>query len=125
MKFHHIGIATENIDSLLEKIRKYFNIKNITDIIYDELQDANLCMITLEDGTKLELISGNVVNNIVNKKRYLYHTCYSTDNLDKTIKDLLNDGAILVSDAKEAILFDKKRVAFLMWDLGLIELVEE
>lgn len=125
MKFHHIGIATDDIPSLIEKLKKYFNIKNITDIVYDELQDGKLCMITLDDGTNIELISGNIVENIVKKRRYLYHTCYSVEDIDSTIKSLINDGATLVSDTKEAILFDNKKVAFLMWDLGLIELVEE
>ncbi len=125
MKFHHIGIATDDIPSLIEKINKYFNLKNITDIVYDELQDGSLCMVTLDDGTNIELISGNIVENIVKKRRYLYHTCYSVEDIDSTIKSLISDGATLVSDTKEAILFDNKRVAFLMWDLGLIELVEE
>ena len=30
----------------------------------------------------------------------------------------------MISDAKEAVLFDYKRVAFLMTEMGLIELVE-
>ncbi|HIU12387.1 MAG TPA: VOC family protein, partial [Candidatus Onthocola stercorigallinarum] len=50
---------------------------------------------------------------------------YSVKNINETITKLQEDGAFLVSPAKEAILFDNKKVAFLMWDLGLIELLEE
>ena len=125
MKFQHIGIACEDINLLLNKLKKFMNIVDVSDIVYDELQDANLCMITLEDGAKLELISGNIVANLVKKRQYLYHTCYSVTDIEKTLNDLVNDGAMQISEIKKAKLFDGKRVVFLMWDLGLIELVEE
>lgn len=125
MKFHHIGIACESIPTLLNKLKSMINIKNVSDIVYDEKQDADLCMLTLDDGTNIELISGNVVANMVKKRNYLYHTCYSVTNIDEYISKLVSDGAFLVSEPKEAILFNHNRVCFLMWDLGLIELVEE
>ena len=125
MKFHHIGIATEDIEKSIEKLKKYFDIKEISKIVYDKNQDANLCMLEMSDGIMIELISGGVVSNLVKKRQYLYHTCYSVKNIDEMIEKLTSDGAFLVREAKEAILFNNKRVAFLMWDLGLIELVEE
>ncbi len=125
MKFHHIGIATEDINKSIEKLKKYFDIKEISEIVYDKNQDANLCMLTISDGIMIELISGGVVTNIVKKRQYLYHTCYSVKDIDKMIDSLISDGAFLVRESKEAKLFNNKRVAFLMWDLGLIELVEE
>ncbi len=124
MKFHHIGIATNDIEKMISKLKEFFEIKNISEIVYDSNQDANLCMITLNDGIKIELINGKVVENILKKRQYLYHTCYEVNDIDKTINDLLKDGAFLVSEPKEAKLFNNKKVAFLMWDLGLIELVE-
>lgn len=124
MKFHHIGIATNDIEETIKKIKKFFDVKNVSKIIYDKNQDANLCMITLNDGIMIELINGKVVENILKKRQYLYHTCYSVNDINKTINELVNDGAFLVKEAREAILFDNKKVAFLMWDLGLIELVE-
>ena len=123
MKFHHIGIATNDINKSIDKLKKYFDIKNISKIIYDVNQDANLCMITLDDGVKIELINGKVVENILKKRQYLYHTCYEVKDIYKTIKELEEDGALLVREPREAILFNNRKVAFLMWDLGLIELV--
>ncbi len=125
MKFHHIGIATNNIERTKEKLQKFFNVKEISNTIYDKNQDAYLCMITLDDNIKIELINGKVVENILKKRQYLYHTCYETDDLENEMKKLIDDGAFLVSDAKEAILFDNQKVAFLMWDLGLIELLQK
>ena len=125
MKFHHIGIATIDINNTIKKLKKYFEINDISDVVYDSNQNAYLCMITLKDGTMIELINGEVVANILKKRQYLYHTCYAVENIEKTIENLQNDGAILVKTPQEAILFNNKKVAFLMWDLGLIELVEE
>lgn len=125
MKFHHIGIATSNIEETIVKLKDVMNIENISDIVYDELQDGRLCMLTLEDGINLELIEGKVVENIIKKRQYLYHTCYVVSSLDDSIEDLINKGAFLISDAKPAKLFNNRKVAFLMWDLGMIELLEE
>lgn len=124
MKFHHIGIATENIESLIEYLKQILNIKDISETVYDKNQDANLCMLTLEDGTKLELVSGKVVEKIVKKRQFLYHTCYETDDINKEIEKLQKLDSFLVSEPKEAILFQNKKVAFLMTNIGLVELVE-
>lgn len=124
MRFHHIGIATSDISIMIQKLESVMKIANVGDIIYDELQDANLCMLTMEDGTNFELISGKVVENIVKKRQYLYHTCYVVQDIEKTIADLVSKGALLISEEKPAVLFNNRRVAFLMWDLGMIELLE-
>lgn len=125
MKFHHLGIATDNIPAMQNKLKKLFNIKATSEIIFDPEQNASLCMITTNEGFNIELISGEIVANILKKRQYLYHTCYSTLAIDETITTLVNEGALLVSEPKPAILFDNRKVAFLMTDLGLIELVEE
>ena len=82
-------------------------------------------MLTLEDGTKLELVSGKVVEKIVKKRQFLYHTCYETENIEEEIEKLKKLDSFLVSEPKEAILFHNKKVAFLMTNIGLVELVEE
>lgn len=124
MKFHHIGIATENIEESIDYLKKLFNIKEISETVYDKNQDANLCMLVLDDGTKLELVSGKVVEKIVKKRQFLYHTCYETKNINEEIEKLQKLDGFLVSEPKEAILFQNKKVAFLMTNIGLMELVE-
>ena len=125
MKFHHIGIATENINDSLEYLKNILEIDQISEVVYDKNQDAKLCMVTLKDGTKLELVSGNVVEKIVKKRQFLYHTCYEVKDIDKEIEKLEKLDAFLISSPKEAILFNNKKVAFLMTNIGLMELVEE
>ena len=124
MKFDHIGIATNDINETINKLSKFMNITYKSDIIYDELQEANLCVLTLDGAIKIELIQGKIVENILKKRQYLYHTCYSVDNIEDTVKSLVSEGALVISEVKPAILFNMRKVVFLMWDLGLIELVE-
>lgn len=124
MKFHHIGIATENISAMTEYLKNIMEIMEVGPIVSDPLQQADLCMVRLSDGTQIELISGPVVEKLVRKRNFLYHICYETDDIEKQITNLLAHNAILISEAKEAVLFDYKKVAFLMTEMGLIELVE-
>ncbi len=124
MKFHHIGIATKDIESLIKKLTKQLDIKKVSEIIYDSNQEANLCMLTTGDDLKIELISGKVVQNLVKKRQFLYHTCYLVKNIEQKIEELVSEGALLVREPREAVLFNNRKVAFLMWDLGLIEILE-
>lgn len=124
MRFHHVGIATADIPTMQEYLKSIARVTYITDIVFDEQQRANLCMVTLSDGTDIELISGPQVEKLVKKRNFLYHTCYEVANIEAKIDILVEKGAMLVSEPKEAILFNRKKVAFLMTAMGLIELVE-
>ncbi len=125
MKFHHIGIATADIESMQEYLKRIMKISKITDIIYDEKQQAYLCMVTLTDKTQIELIAGPMVEKLVKKRNFLYHTCYEVKDLEKKIECLIQNGALVVSEPKEAALFGLRRVAFLATEMGLLELVEK
>jgi methylmalonyl-CoA/ethylmalonyl-CoA epimerase len=122
MKFHHIGIATNNINKTFEFVKNHFDIVNFTDIIYDKNQNVTLQMIYTKD-INIELVSGGMVKDIIKKKITYYHICYEVTNIQKSINSFEN--SILISPPKEAILFDNKKVAFLYTPIGLIELLEE
>ena len=125
MKIHHLGIACSNIEEALFGFGKYHTIVKKSDIVYDDLQNAHLCMVTTDLGLDFEFISGDQVARLVKKGISYYHVCYEVDDIVKTINDYVAQGAILISDIKPAILFAGKRVAFLYLSYGLIELVEQ
>lgn len=124
MRFHHIGIACEDIPSALEFAERSFPVINKTEIIFDKKQAVNLCLLTLADGTYIELVSGSTVSRLVEKKQFLYHTCWEVDNLDRAIAKFYENGAMLISTPKKAVLFNDRKVAFLFTDLGIMELLE-
>ena len=72
----------------------------------------------------VEFIAGDQVANLGKGVSY-YHLCYTVEKLDEAILDFEDKGAVVVSTPKPAILFDGKRVAFLLIRSGLIELLED
>lgn len=102
-----------------------YNVISISEIIHDNLQNADLCILKTDTGLDVEFISGEQVANLLKTRVSYYHLCYSTNNIESEIAHFEENGCLVVSDLKPAILFGGKRVAFLMTPTGLIELVEE
>ena len=64
MKFHHLGVATQDLMASLDFIKSNFEDVKHTDIVYDTLQDASIIMVSTRD-LSIELVSGNIVKNII------------------------------------------------------------
>lgn len=124
MKFHHVGVACADIAQEIESISKIHNVINVSPIVNDLQQNAQLCMLTTAEGVLIELISGDQVANLIKKRITFYHLCFETDDIDAEITRLQDLGAFLVSEPKPAILFGYNKVAFLLVSYGLIELVQ-
>lgn len=121
MKFHHIGVATKNIDKTLAWLRNQFVVLSVSDKVYDGKQDAYLQMVETED-VNIELVSGNIVEKFIKKNITYYHVCYEVDKLEETIRNFKN--SIVISKPTETILFNNRRVAFLITPIGIVELLE-
>ena len=116
MKFHHIGIATKNIEETLEWVAEHFQIINISDKVYDENQDAYFQIIETID-VIIELVSGNIVEKLIKKNITYYHICYEVDNLQEAMASFKK--SIVISNPTKAILFDNRKVAFLFTPIGI------
>lgn len=124
MKIHHVGIACDNIEDAIAEFSKYHEVIDKSEIIYDPLQKASLCMIYTNTGLDVEFISGEQVSRLVKKGINYYHLCYEVDNLDDIIEKYLGTGAMMISEPKPATLFGGRRVAFMYLPYGLVEFVE-
>jgi len=124
-KFHHIGIATSDIEKSALFVNQNFNIKEESDKIFDEKQNVFLKIFYLQDGSAIELVEGDKINSFIQKKQFLYHTCWETENINQEIQLLLTwKGNFLIQEPTEAILFNNRKVAFLYTPLGILELLE-
>ena len=124
--FHHIGIACEDIKKCRDFIKRFMDVKEESDVIFDENQKAEVCLLSLQDGTSLELISGEMVEGLVRKGTYLYHTTYTVENMKRCIRALKKQpGLVIISEPKPAKLFNGKLVAFFSTPIGIIELLEK
>ena len=124
MTFHHIGLACRDITVALESIRRIYNVAHESQVIYDNNQSASLCLVTVNGGPMIELISGPQVEGLLQRGISYYHICYEVNHLDGEIKRLTAAGAILCGLPKPAPLFDNRPVAFLLSPTGMIELLE-
>lgn len=125
MKLHHIGIACTNIEEETQRLSMIHDIVKRTPIIADKAQNAELSLLTLADGTNIELVAGPAVETILKKKLTYYHLCFEVPDLDAEIQRLVSAGAILLSPPKPAPLFDNRLVAFLHVSYGIIELLSQ
>jgi methylmalonyl-CoA/ethylmalonyl-CoA epimerase len=123
MKFHHIGIACKNIDEEIANISKIHTIAKQTEKVFDAQQNAELLLLTLADGTNIELIAGKQVETFVKKNITYYHICFEVDDILTEIDRLVAEGALLIASPKPAVLFGNRLVAFLNVSYGLIELL--
>jgi methylmalonyl-CoA/ethylmalonyl-CoA epimerase len=123
MKFHHIGVACKNIDEEIVNISRIHEIIKRSPVVFDKEQNAELALITLSDGTNIELISGKQVETLLKKNITYYHVCFEVDNINLEIERLVKESALLISAPKPAILFNNREVAFLNVSYGIIELL--
>ncbi|MCB0390338.1 MAG: VOC family protein [Bdellovibrionales bacterium] len=131
LKFDHFGLAVkypskaENFLSALGYI--------IDEEVYDPLQKVNLKYATHQEMPAVELVyksneAGPLENILNSRSELIYHTCYRTKNLEKTLNILKENKLrfICVSPPKPAILFNGLKVSFYMIQgFGLIEIIED
>ena len=125
MKFHHVGIACHDLNTTKEWVKSTHPIHEEKGPVFDDLQNASFITLRTKEGFLIELISGEQVSNILKRGISLYHVCYVVHDLDKTINDFREKGALIISAAKPSRLFNGKRIAFLNTPIGIIELLEE
>ena len=128
LKYHHLGIACNDIDATAKHYQDIGYVKG--DIVYDPLQNIKICFLDHSDMPRIELLSpvdenSPIVEILKKNGTTPYHICYSVGDIDKTIKELKKQRFLVVSSAKPACAISNQRVAFLYnKETGLIELVE-
>lgn len=127
--FHHLGIATADIESTIELYRK-LGFEN-SDIIYDPLQKVHICFLTKSNHPLLELVApadeSSPVNNILKKAGTSpYHSCYEVKSLEEAIAALRKQRFLLVVKPVPAVALANRRICFVYHpQIGLIELLEQ
>lgn len=127
-KFHHIGVATNDIDATASVYEQGGYHRSAT--IYDPIQNVNICWLTKEGEPIVELLAPRDEKSPVNKTLEKvgvtpYHCCYVVDNIEESVAELRKQHYVIVSKPAEAVAFKGSRVCFFFKkNVGLIELVE-
>lgn len=125
LKFHHIGIACQDVDRTAEFVKSNFVITSDTGSVFDERQSATVRLFNEGEPGAIELIAGAPVTKILERRSTYYHMCYCTPNIDETLRQAKASGALPVSEPKPAVLFGMRRIAFVYTPLGLVEFLED
>ena len=129
MTIDHIGYAVKRIEKAIEAFQKLGFIFEPT--IEDTDRNVRIAFGD-KDGYRIELVApldkdkASPVNQYIqNTVGIPYHICYKSDDFDKMVNTLKNDGYKVVIEPTSAVAFDKRRVVF-MYNIGfgLVEIVE-
>ena len=129
MEFHHIGVATMDIEQSAIAY-SLFGYQS-GEIIFDPIQRVNLCFLEKEGFPIIELVSPieetSPVNNILNKNGMIpYHTCYEVDDIMTEISNFKRKKFLVVVNPVPAVAFENRKICFLYSKMtGLIELLEK
>lgn len=127
---HHIGVAVRDMEKAIDKYRNLGY--QVGTYVKDNLQDAFLVMCDKENHISVELIApanvGSSIQHYIKEEDYIaYHICVEVKNHECLYDTLRNRGILfdIVSEPKEAILFDYRKVGFIyVKAFGLIEYIE-
>jgi methylmalonyl-CoA/ethylmalonyl-CoA epimerase len=126
-RFHHVGMAVQEIGRSMELLRSLLGAEPEGPRYEDSNQGVRIQFVRAGD-LRIELLesagSPGPLDSILRRGIALYHVCYEVDDLDERLLGLVNGGAKVVSGPKSAVAFDGRRVAFVIVQGLMIELVE-
>ena len=126
----HIAVAVKDIEEAKQKYAA--DGYRCGETVLDPKQHAYLCLCQKDKAATIELV-GSVDDDspaagIVERNGEIpYHLCYRVEACEAYCEELTEHGIEfeIISDAKEAVLFDNQPVTFIrVKDFGLIELLE-
>ena len=127
MKFHHVGYATENIESELLIFEGLGYRKKGSDFT-DTMQGVKGCFLEY-NFPRIELLENlpgsETLTPWLEAGIKAYHFAYEVENLSNTIKQLKSQRAILVSNPSPSVAFGGRKICFLfLRNRQLVELIE-
>lgn len=130
LTFHHFGLAVKFPDKAVNFLRGLGY--EIGHTVRDDLQNVNLIFCSSESMPAVEVIfptetEGPLTSLLKFNTEMIYHICYETSNLDRTLSAIKSDRnrVICVSPPKTAVLFSERKVSFYkISGLGIVEILE-
>lgn len=126
-RFHHVGVAVKNIAQAASELSALFSAESESDVFHDENQGVRVKFMRLGD-LRIELIepagTPSPVDSILKRGIAFYQVCYEVDDLGAELARLEAGGVSVLSPPKPAVAFGNRRVAFVMHEGLIIELLE-
>ena len=130
LKLHHIGVVAREIEEQRAFYVQSLGYRPVTEVIHDPLQTAYVQFLSIPGADHfLELVAPDGPGSKLTKASRagvpLNHLCYSTAEIEETLRELGAAGALIVQDPVPAVAFKGRRIAWILSpDQLLTELVE-
>jgi len=125
--FHHVGIAVSDLGRAADQMIRLFQARKASDVFHDASQGVHVQFVKLGD-LLVELLAPaaqpSPVDGVLRRGIALYHVGYEVRDLDGQLASWKDTEVKLVSPPKPAVAFGGRRVAFVMWQGFLVELIE-
>lgn len=131
MKFHHVGIFVESIESGIDEMSKIYDIVHIGKTIEDVLIGVKIVFLKDSSGINYELVApfgdDSPVTGVLKRGHgFLNHLAYTTNQFDSQLRNLRNLGMVPLGPAKKAVAFNGRRVIFFLTKLDyIVEIIED
>lgn len=120
-------MVTRNIEETRAALALFGPVTLLSEPVFDLEQRARLAMLDVA-GVLFELVESNgdgPAAKWLERGVRLYHICFEVDNIDAELARACERGCVVASTPKPAVLFDGRRVAFVLdREMGLVELLE-
>lgn len=131
LTFNHLGLAVRQDKAAIEMLEALGY--DIGERIHDPLQNVYVRLCASATQPAVEIVQPGTeekspVDAIISKyNELIYHVCYETPDLDKTLETIGQAGlrCMTLSERKPAVLFGGRHVSFYkIFGWGIIELLE-
>lgn len=127
LSFHHVGVAVQDVAKAADHFGRVFGAVVDTPVYHDLQQGVYIQFVKLGD-LRIELLAPGAgqspVDGMLKRGISIYHVCFEAEDFDARLNEWTSAGAQLVSSPKPAVAFGGRRVAFVMVQGLMIELVE-
>ena len=129
MNIDHICFAVKNLNDGVAYWEDVFGYRQMTEIVTNSLQKVKVTFLSKDESIVIKLIEpveGNQsLLNFVNRGGGFHHICFKCPDIDKGVKELKDEGLILLVPPQEGEAFNNNKIAFLLARYGLnIELID-
>jgi len=129
MKIDHICLAVKNLHEGIAYWERVFGYTQMTQIVENSLQKVKVTFLRKDESITIKLIEpveGNLsLLNFVNRGGGFHHICFKCPDIDKGVKELKDEGLIVLVPPQEGEAFNNNKIAFLLARYGLnIELID-
>jgi methylmalonyl-CoA/ethylmalonyl-CoA epimerase len=130
MTFHHIGVATADIEKSIAIYQKMDYTWQSELVFTDTIQRVKLAFLEKKGMPLVELVAPidetSPIHKILQKNGTIpYHTCYEVDNIEESIKHLKTLRFVPTTKPVPAIAFDNRLICFLYQPhFGIVELLQ-